>query len=107
MSLSITGISYLDNKVWNTVMMVIGMLTYSIVGLFFSIGLIRGKNAGKEAYAFVFIILIILGYCVYSGIIAIQNWIINWPLYVKILALSLYFIAIIIVIIRLLIKKRS
>ena len=65
-SLAITGISYLDNKVWNIIMIAIGMISYSIVGVLFSFGLIHGKNSGKEAYAFVFIILLILGYCVYN-----------------------------------------
>ncbi len=95
-SLAITGVSYLDDKIWNMVMVIIGMLAYSIVGILFSVGLIHGKNAGKEAYAFVFIILLILGYCVYSGIVAFQNWVLSWPLYVKILMPSLLLIAVII-----------
>ncbi len=106
-SLSITGISYLDSKIWNIVMIVIGMLAYSIVGILFSLGLLHGKNAGKEAYAFVFIILLILGYCVYSGIVAIQNWIKIWPLYVKIVVPSLLFSAVIIVTIFYLLKKHK
>ena len=106
-SLSITGISYLDSKIWNIVMIVIGMLAYSIVGILFSLGLLHGKNAGKEAYAFVFIILLILGYCVYSGIVAIQNWIKIWPLYVKIVVPSLLFSAVIIVTIFYLLNKHK
>ena len=84
-SLTITGISYLDDKIWNLIMVVIGMLAYSIVGVLFSIGLLHGKDAGKEAYIFFFIILLILGYCVYNGIIYFQNWILSWPLAVKII----------------------
>lgn len=90
-SLSITGISYLDGKVWDIVMIVIGTLAYSIVSILFSVGLLHGKNVGKKAYAFVFIILLILGYCVYSGIVAIQNWITAWPQHVKIVVPSLFF----------------
>lgn len=106
-SLAITGISCLDDKIWNIIMLIIGMLAYSIVGLLFSFGLIRGKNAGKEAYAFVFIILLLLGYCVYSGIVAVQNWIISWPLYVKIIVLSLLLVSIIIISLFYLLKKRK
>ena len=106
-SLAITGISCLDDKIWNIIMLIIGMLAYSIVGLLFSFGLIHGKNAGKEAYAFIFIILLILGYCVYSGIVAVQNWIISWPLYVKIIVPSLLFAAIIIIIVQLLKKHKE
>ena len=96
-SLAITGISCLDDKIWNIIMLIIGMLAYSIVGILFSFGLIHGKNAGKEAYAFVFIILLILGYCVYCGIVTIQDWIATWPLSVKIIVPSLLFVAIIII----------
>lgn len=96
-SLAITGISCLDDKIWNIIMLIIGMLAYSIVGILFLFGLIHGKNAGKEAYAFVFIILLILGYCVYCGIVTIQNWIVTWPLSVKIIVPSLLFVAIIII----------
>ena len=106
-SLAITGISYLDNKIWNIIMVVVGMLAYSIVSILFSFGIIHGKNAGKEAYAFVFIILLILGYCVYSGIVAIQKWIINWPLYVKIIVPIFLFAAIIIIIFYLLKKHKE
>ena len=106
-SLAITGISCLDDKIGNIIMLIIGMLAYSIVGLLFSFGLIHGKNAGKEAYAFVFIILLLLGYCVYSGIVAVQNWIISWPLYVKIIVPSLLFAAIIIIIVQLLKKHKE
>ena len=106
-SLAITGISCLDDKIWNIIMLIIGMLAYTIVGILFSFGLIHGKNVGKEAYAFVFIILLLLGYCVYSGIVAVQNWIISWPLYVKIIVPSLLFTAIIIIIVQLLKKHKE
>ena len=87
-SLSITGISFLDDKIWNLIMLIIGMIAYSIVGFLFSIRLISGKQASKEAYAAAFIILLILGYCVYNGIIKLQQWILSWPLYVKIIVPS-------------------
>lgn len=106
-SLAITGISCLDDKIWNIIMLIIGMLAYSIVGLLFSFGLINGKNAGKEAYAFVFIILLLLGYCVYSGIVAVQNWITALPQHAKIVVPNLFFGAIIIVTIFYLLKKHK
>ena len=106
-SLAITGISCLDDKIWKIIMLILGMLAYSVVGVLFSFGLIHGKNAGKEAYAFVFIILLLLGYCVYSGIVAVQNWIISWPLYVKIIVPSLLFAATIIIIVQLLKKHKE
>lgn len=86
-------------------MLIIGMLAYSIVGILFSFGLIHDKNVGKEAYTFVFIILLLLGYCIYCGIVTIQNWIINWPLSVKIILPSLLLVVIIIIILFYLLKK--
>ncbi len=93
-SLSITGISYLDSKIWNLIMVVIGVVAYYIVGILFSLGLLSGKKAGKEAYAFVFILLLIFGYCVYSGIVSLQNWILSWALWIKILVPVVMFLII-------------
>jgi len=84
-SISITGISFLDDKIWNLVMLIVGMITYSIVGILFSFNLISGRNAGKEAYSAVFIILIIIGYFVYQGIIKLQKWILSWPTITKVI----------------------
>ncbi|MDD3383125.1 MAG: hypothetical protein PHT83_06500 [Bacilli bacterium] len=88
-SFSITGISFLDDKIWNIVMAIVGVVAYAIVGGLYSIHAISGKHAGKEAYAAVFIILLLLGYCVYQGIIKLQLWILSWPLAVKIIVPSI------------------
>lgn len=106
-SLTITGVSYLDDQIWNQIMVVIGMLTYSIVGILFSIGLIHGKRAGREAFSFVFIILLILGYCVYSGIVSLQKWILSWPLVVKVIVPVVIAIAIVAVVIVLVRRKKK
>ncbi len=103
-SLSITGISYLDDKIWNIVLLVIGMTTYSIVGILFSIGLLHGKNAGKEAYGATFIILLLLGYGVYCGIVNLQKWILSWALWIKI-TVPVILIAIIVIAIVLIVKS--
>ena len=84
-SLAITGISFLDSKLWNIIIGGIGTLSYMIVGVLFSIGLLRGKKAGKEAFATVFIALLIGAYYVYQAIVSFQNWILSWPLAVKII----------------------
>lgn len=106
-SLAITGVSYLDEKIWNFIMLIFGMLAYSVVGLLFSIGMIHGKNAGRESYAFVFIILIILGYCVYNGIKSLQNWVLSWPLYVKIMIPTILLLTVVIIVIMYILKKRK
>jgi hypothetical protein len=84
-SISITGISLLDDKTWNLVMLILGMVAYSIVGIFFSLGLISGRSEGKEAYSAVFIVLIIVGYCVYQGIVKFQEWILSWSPIVQVI----------------------
>ena len=86
---AITGISFLDDQIWNIVMAVVGVIAYGIVGLLFSAHLIGGKEAGKQAYAAVFIILLIIGFFVYQGILKFEEWILSWPLYVKILVPSI------------------
>ena len=57
-SISITGVSFLDDAIWNLIMAIVGVVAYAIVGVLYSIHAIHGKNAGKEAYAAVFIILL-------------------------------------------------
>lgn len=94
-SLAITGISYLDDKIWNIVLLAIGMIAYSVVGCFFSIGLLNGKNEGKGAYTAVFIILLFLGYGVFCGIMNLQKWIMSWSLWVKITVPTVLFLMII------------
>lgn len=106
-SLSITGISFFDDKIWNIVMAIVGVVTYTIVGGLYSIHAISGKRAGKEAYAAVFIILLLLGYCAYQGIIKIQLWILSWTLTVKIIVSSIIVLSIAITIILLVVKKQK
>ncbi len=82
---AITGLSILDDQIWNIVMAVVGVATYAIVGGLYSLHLISGKKAGKEAYAAVFITLLLIGVLIYNGILKVEQWIISWPLLVKIL----------------------
>ena len=84
-SLAITGVSFIDGKIWNVIFLVVGMIAYAIVGILFSIGVLHGKEAGKDAYAFVFFLLILAGYGVYKGLEKLRLWILAWPLVVKII----------------------
>jgi len=98
-SLGITGIGLIDDHLWDIIMAVLGMVVYAIVGVLFAAGLIRGKNVGKEAYACVFLILLILGFYIYEGIIKLQEWVVSWPLIAKICVLSSLSFLIIVVIV--------
>ncbi|MFA7051357.1 MAG: hypothetical protein WC189_04640 [Bacilli bacterium] len=84
-SLTITGVSFIDGKIWDVIFIVVGMVTYAIVGVLFSIGVLHGKEAGKEAYVFVFFLLILAGYGVYKGLEKLRLWILAWPLAIKII----------------------
>ena len=84
-SLAITGFSFIDGKIWNVIFLVVGMIAYAIVGILFSIGVLHGKEAGKDAYAFVFFLLILAGYGVYKGLEKLRLWILAWPLVVRII----------------------
>ncbi len=88
-SLTVTGISFVDGKIWDIVFLVIGMIAYAIVGVLFSIGVLHGKQAGKDAYVFVFLLLLLGGYGFYKLLELIRNWILSWPLFVKIMVPSL------------------
>lgn len=84
-SLTITGVSFIDGKIWDVIFIVVGMVAYAIVGVLFSIGVLHGKEAGKEAYVFVFFLLILAGYGVYKGLEKLRLWILAWPLAIKII----------------------
>ena len=83
--IAITGVSFIDGKIWNVIFLVVGMIAYAIVGILFSIGVLHGKEAGKDAYAFVFFLLILAGYGVYKGLEKLRLWILAWPLVVRII----------------------
>ncbi len=87
-SLTITGISFVDGKIWDIIFIIVGMIAYAIVGFFFSIGLLSTKKDGQGAFAFVFFLLILGGYGVYKGLEALRKWILSWPLAAKIIVPS-------------------
>ncbi len=88
-SLTITGISIIDDKIWNIIIAIIGVAAYGIVGFLYSIHLLSNSREGKYAYLATFIILIIIGFFVYQGIVKFEQWIVSWPLFVKILVPSI------------------
>ena len=83
-SLTITGISFIDGKVWDIIFLVVGLVAYAIVGILFSIGILSTKKQGSDAYALVFFLLLLGGYGVYKALEALRNWILSWPLAAKI-----------------------
>lgn len=88
-SLVITGVGFIDNYITNIILAGIGTLAYAIVGFLYSAHIISGKQAGKEAFIAISIILLLLGLAVYNGFVAFTHWLVSWPLWCKILVPSL------------------
>ena len=106
-SLTITGISFIDDKIWNAIFLVVGMIAYAIVGIMFSIGILHGKQAGKDAYALVFFLLLLGGYAVYKGLDLLKLWALSWPPFVKILVPSAIGLCIVGVVILIILYKKG
>lgn len=106
-SLAIIGISFIDDQIWNVIFLIVGMVTYAIVGFMFSIGFLHGKQAGKEAYAFVFFLLLLGGYAVYKGLEQLKLWVLTWPLFVKILVPSIIGLGVIAVVVLIILFKKG
>ena len=87
-SIAITGISFIDGKIWDIVFVIVGLIAYSIVGFLFSIGVLSTRQNGKDAYMLVFFLLILGGFGVYKLLEMARNWILSWPLFVKIMVPS-------------------
>lgn len=84
-SLAITGVSFIDGKIWDIILLVIGYIAYVVVGLLFSIGVLKGKKAGRDAYALIGFLLLLGAYVVYKGLVEFKNWVLSWSLLTKIL----------------------
>ena len=84
-TLVITGISFIDGKIWDIVLVVIGLIAFAIVGLLFSIGILHGRKAGIDAYTLVSVLLLIGAYAIYKALINFKIWVLSWPLVAKIL----------------------
>lgn len=105
--LAITGISFIDDQIWNVIFLVVGMVAYAIVGFMLSIGGLHGKQASKEAYVFVFLLLLLGGYTAYKGLEQLKLWALAWPLFVKIMAPSIIGLGIIAVVILIVLVKKG
>lgn len=81
--LTITGIGFIDNAIWNIILVCIGGLTYLIVEILYSIGLITGKKEGGKVNLAVSIVLIIIGIIIYQGLRKFRQWLVSWPPAVK------------------------
>lgn len=106
-SITITGISFLDGKIWDIVFLVVGMIAYAIVSVLLSIGFLHGRESGKDAYFYVFFLLILLGYGFYKLLEKLKAWIMAWPLGAKIAMPCSLLLGILAVIAVLLYLKRS
>ena len=87
-SISITGFSFIDNLILDRVIAGLATASFILVGLLYEFGVIDSKSEGSEAFKGVFVILLILALIIYLGIRKFQEWVLLWPLYVKILVMG-------------------
>ena len=83
--LSITGISFIDGKIWNVLFYVIGIISYLIVGVLISFGLLASRKARSEAYAIVFAALALSCLWFYNLLAKFRVWLLDLPIFVKII----------------------
>lgn len=98
-SLSITGIGFIDNLIWDKIMAITITVASGIVGILYSFGFLSKRGSGAKAYAAILLILLCAEFYIYKKIIDLQNWIISWDLWIKILVpavIGLCFVGIII-----------
>ena len=84
-SLTITGVSFIDNKIWSIIISIIGSLAYSFIGLLYSVNIIKGSSMGSKGFAAVFIIFLLMVYWIYKKLMELQLWINSWPLVFRII----------------------
>lgn len=88
-SITITGFSFVDNMIVSKVLAIIFTATFFIVGILYNINLLNNKNDGSKAFVVIAIILILLCFVIYLGVINLKEWIVGWPKYVKIIVSGL------------------
>lgn len=101
-SISITGLSLIDNLILARIVASLVSIAFFIVSLMYKIGVIDSKSEGSKAFKGVFVILLILALTIYLGIRRFQEWFLTSPMYVKIIipsVLGLLIIGVIILII--------
>lgn len=98
-SISITGFSYIDNLILDRVIAGLVALSTFIVGLLYKLGIIDTKREGSDAFKGVFVVLLIVALVTYLGIRKFQEWVLLWPLFVKILVPSVMGLVIVCVIV--------
>ena len=107
-SLTVTGIAVIDGQFWNVVLKVLGLISYGIVGILISIGLLNGRKTSLKAYLFILGLLILGAFEVYRLLTMFKQWVLDWPLFVKILVPSVFFVfVVIIVMLKIIISKRK
>ena len=94
-SVTITGLSFIDDQIWHWFFIGVGLLAYLIVGGLISLGVLSTKKDAKDAYALVFFLLVLGGWGVYELLNHFQQWVLGWPLFVKITVPSIFGLAII------------
>ena len=104
-SLTITGVSFIDDKIWSTIMSIIGTISFSIIGSLYSAKLINGSSMGAKGYTVVFVVFLLIVYWIYKKLMELQEWINSWQLIFKIIVPIFMVILIILVLIWIIYKQ--
>lgn len=106
-SVTITGLSFIDDQIWHWFFIGVGVLAYLIVGGLISLGILSTKRDMKDAYLLVFFLLLLGAWGIYELLNRFQQWVLGWPLAVRIIVPSLLGAGIIGVVVFKICKKRS
>ena len=87
-SIVITGISFLDGKLWDILFVAIGLIAYFLTGFLYKYGLISDKKSGSEANKTFFVLLLVAALFVCFALVKLKSWIDSWPIAVKISIIS-------------------
>ena len=89
----ITGISFLDGKVWEVIFGVAGSIAYTIVGILIDAGLNLSKHDRSDLFWVILLILVVFIYKIYCALVDFKLWLMSIPLWIKILVVSVFGLA--------------
>ncbi len=89
----ITGISFLDGKVWEVIFGIAGSIAYAIVGILIDVGLNLSKRDRSDLFWVILLILVVFIYKIYCALVVFKLWLMSIPLWIKILVVSAFGLA--------------
>ena len=104
--LVITGISFIDGKIWNIIFAVVGVIAGEIVANLANI-LLLPKHKKGELTIGITIILLAFVYRIYQAFYNLKLWLISLPIWIKLIPVYIFVVGLIIVMIFIILKKKK